>query len=118
MKIIRLFSKILVTILCVAYLLWLTLANRDINFDFKWNPLHDQILHLSLPLALFLAIVAGFVWGSFILWINMSPLRDERNKFRKRIDQLERQLQEKQHLQKTVVVDTVSTDLSLNNRVL
>jgi uncharacterized integral membrane protein len=82
--------KFLITIFFVAVLLWLAFANRE-SVSVTWSPLHDPA---SIPVAaiILVAIVAGFIWGSLIVWLNSAPLRRDRRMKAKDINRLEKEL--------------------------
>lgn len=55
------------------------------------SPLHEPA---SVPIFLvaFIPMAAGFLLGSFTLWLNMAPLRQERRHLKKTIKSLEKEL--------------------------
>ncbi len=91
-KFIALFCKILITLPVIAILFFLTLSNKDQQLSLTWSPLSGPV-SLSLPVILFLAIVAGFVWGALIMWSNTLGLREERRALKKKTAQLEKELE-------------------------
>ena len=91
-KFLTLFLKTLITLPVIAFLLFVTLSNRDQVIDLTWSPLHNS-LSLSLPIVLFAALVIGFVWGSLILWSNTLVMRAERRAYKKQVAFLERQME-------------------------
>ena len=83
--------KFLITIPLIAYLVYLTIANRAVDFEMSWSPLQGSAV-LSLPVIIFAAVIAGFIWGSLILWSNTLQIKEEARVNRKRIANLEAQL--------------------------
>ena len=90
-KFLSLFLKILVTIPVIAFLFFLTISNRSQSLKITWSPVNDAV-DISLPILLFSALVAGFVWGSLILWSNTLEMRAERRVLKKKISDLEKQI--------------------------
>lgn len=90
-RFISLFLKILVTIPVIAFLFFLTITNREQMLNLTWSPLSDAT-EISLPIVMFVCVVAGFVWGSLILWSNSLSFRAEHRAAKKQIATLERQL--------------------------
>lgn len=82
--------KFLVTAFFVAALLWLAFANRD-SVSLVWSPLHEPA---SIPVAVLvlIAIVAGFIWGGLIVWLNTASLRRIRKVQSRNISRLEKEL--------------------------
>ena len=82
--------KFLVTLFFVTILLWLAFANRE-SVPVTWSPLHDPA---SVPVAviILIAIVAGFIWGSLIVWLNSAPVRRDRRAKSRDITRLEKEL--------------------------
>lgn len=83
--------KLLVTIPLAALFIYLIIANRAEMVIFNWSPLHAS-LELSLPFIIFAAVIIGFLWGSLILWSNTLQAKEELRASRKRIANLEAQL--------------------------
>lgn len=91
-KFLTLFLKILITLPLIALLFFVTLSNRDQILNLTWSPLHGEA-SVSLPVALFIALVIGFIWGSLIMWSNTLVMRAERRAFKKQIAALEKQIE-------------------------
>lgn len=85
------FCRVLITVPVIGFLIFLTIANRELNVSLIWSPLHDAQL-LSLPVIIFASVISGFIWGSLILWSNTLSMKEEARMNRKRITQLEAQI--------------------------
>lgn len=86
-----LLCKFLVTLPVIALLVYVTIANREGKIEFSWSPFHSPEI-LSLPLIIFAAVILGFLWGSLILWSNTLQMKEEARANKKRIANLEAQL--------------------------
>lgn len=91
-KFLTLLLKVLITLPVIAYLFFVTLENRGESLSFIWSPLHTAV-SIPLPLILFLGLVAGFVWGSVIMWSNTLYLRGDKRELKKKVASLEQQLE-------------------------
>lgn len=111
-KFLTLLLKVIITLPVIGYLFFVTLENRGGNLDFVWSPFHD-VVSIPLPLILFLGLVAGFVWGSVIMWSNTLYLRSDKREMKKKIASLEHQLElqkrEAERLVKPALVQSAHT---------
>lgn len=82
--------KLLVTIPFVAILLWLSFANRD-AVSLVWSPLHEKT-DIALAVVILIAVIAGFVWGALITWINYGTLRRAARINNRELTKLEKEL--------------------------
>ena len=65
--------------------------NREIT-TLIWSPLHDP-LNLPLHILTLSFMIAGFLIGGFLVWLNTAPIRKERKQLKKRLTSLEKQLE-------------------------
>ena len=90
----------------------MTLENRGQSFDFVWSPFHGA-LSLSLPLILFMGLVAGFIWGSVIMWSNTLYLRADKRELKKKLatieNQMELQKRESERAEKTAIIQAAQS---------
>lgn len=82
--------KLLVTLPFVAILLWLSFANRD-AISVVWSPLHEKT-DIALAVVILAAVIAGFIWGALITWINYGTLRRAARINNRAITKLEKEL--------------------------
>ena len=96
----------------ISYLFFVTLENRDQSLDFVWSPFHGA-LSLSLPLILFLGLIAGFIWGSVIMWSNTLYLRTDKRELKKKLAAIEQQIElqkrETEKAAKTAVIQAAQS---------
>ena len=86
------FVRYLVALPLVVALVLFTIAHRE-AVEIVWSPFHAPIaMPLYLVVLVFLAI--GFILGAFILWLGMLPVFSERRKYRKKVEALEKDLNE------------------------
>jgi len=78
--------KFFFTVLFVAPLFWIILANRT-DVGFSMEPL---LSGFSIPLAavVFSSVLYGFIWGALIFWLNGSSLRKKFREQKKEIKKL------------------------------
>ena len=84
---------IVVSLLTVALAVVVVMNRNDVTL--YWSPLHEP---LQLPCYLILLFFAaiGFVFGSFIVWVNYAPLRREKRRQKKELIVLEKQIKNPQ----------------------
>lgn len=87
-------GKLLVTILFIALLFWVAVGNRA-PVDFSLPPFVESS---QIPVALLMlgAMVAGFIWGAAIVWLNGASVRSENRRQRKEIKTLEQEINQKE----------------------
>lgn len=86
-------GKILVTILFVSLLLWVTLSNSA-QVDFSAPPFFNTML-LPSPIIILVSVIAGFIWGSAIVWLNGSGVRGDVRRLKREIKMLEQEISKK-----------------------
>lgn len=99
--------KLLVTLPFVAILLWLSFANRD-AVSVVWSPLHEQT-DIALAVVILLAVIAGFIWGALITWINYGSLRRAARINNRALTKLEKELVSVKAQNTAVSVPTTQT---------
>jgi uncharacterized integral membrane protein len=89
--------KFLVTFLFVVIILWLSVFNRE-SVEFSLYPL--VLDPLSIPLAIIMlgCVLAGFIWGALIVWLNSGAIRSEARRLRREVKSLEQETAKKEIL--------------------
>lgn len=87
-------GKILVTLLFVGGIVWVSVGNR-VGVDFSLYPVVEGI-SVPLPILLLGALIAGFIWGAAIVWLNGAVTRRELRRLRKEVTSLEMGLPKKE----------------------
>ena len=80
-------GKFLVTLLFVGGIVWVSVGNRaGVSFS-----LYPMVEEASIPLTILLlgALIAGFMWGAAIVWLNGAVSRKELRTLRKEVASLE-----------------------------
>jgi len=80
------------SVIVAAAIILFALANRDL-IDVIWSPVHDSV-NIPVFLPVLLALMVGFVIGATLVWLNGSVVRQERRSQRKKIKNLEEELQD------------------------
>ncbi len=82
--------KLILTIPFIAILLWLSFANRE-TVTFIWSPFHEPA-DIAISVIVLFGIIAGFIWGALITWINYGPSRRAARINRSALNKLEKDL--------------------------
>jgi len=80
------------SIIVAAAAVLFALANRE-SVGIVWSPVHDPV-NIPVFFPALLALMAGFVIGAALVWLNGSVIRKERRAQRKVIKNLEEKLQD------------------------
>lgn len=90
------FIRSLIALILTAIIAIFAVMNRE-DVSVLWSPFHEEIV-LPLYAVILGSLLAGFVVGGCVVWVNNSGLRKTRRQQKKKIKGLEKELTEAQML--------------------
>lgn len=72
--------------------------NRE-DVSFVWSPVHDPV-QVPMYLVVLGALVAGFLFGGFVVWVSGSKVRREKRLQKKEIKNLEKHIVKLENIRK------------------
>ena len=114
MVLLRWFITVVITLAVLGF----TLSNLE-QVDVQLTPFTGSY---TLPLYFLIlgSVALGFIWGGLLVWLNTYPQRREGQKAKKRVDKLEKELDDEREQKKNVTsprsIESTSDQTYLENK--